>query len=261
MAQLAALLRRAGAWRDGERAWAAWSAGGLPGAPTRGEAAIDPTRLARDARQADGTSCGSAVLTMLAAMGDPALASWLVTGRLVGAEADRPPELVAADPRALARLADAPARARFAAVQRVYRRRATSGSLLGLPWPSSLGTPPWGAARVARFPGVTYGHHPLDDSAGPALVAVLDGVGRAVDAGVPVPLFTGGDTRRGWSTAVPRHVVLAVGRSPGGGLLVFEPAQGRVMPVTRAELVAGRDRQPAFGGWSHLVWALVPRVG
>lgn len=269
--QLAGVLRRAGAWRTAERA--GWpdlalrrpgsSGAGLPEAveaawselaPARRLAVLDPTLAAADARQTDATTCGSAVLTMLAAVGDPGLALWLVTGALAG---PRPPELAAASPEALARLADAPARRRFAVVQRVYQRRATAGALLGLPWPAALGTPPWGAARVARFPGVAYGHHPVDPADGAALRRVLEGVTRAVDDGVPVPLYAGGDSTDGWATAVPRHVVLAVGRT-GDGLRIFEPGAGAVVTTSADALLDGRGRR-ALGGWSRVVWALPPR--
>lgn len=271
--QLAAVLRRAGAWRGAEQAaWADVPAvphagapdGSLPDAveaawsglaPARRLAVLDPTLAAADARQTDATTCGSAVLTMLAAIGDPGLALWLVTGTLAGT---RPPELAAASSAALARLADAPAPRRFAAVQRVYQRRATAGALLGLPWPAALGTPPWGAAHVARFPGVAYGHHPLDAGDDAALRRALDGVGRAVDAGVPVPLYSGGDSADGWATAVPRHVVLAVGRT-AEGLRIFEPGAGAVVTAPEEALLGVGGRRAALGGWSRLVWVLPPR--
>lgn len=301
MAHLAALLRRAGAWRGGETTpWVVptdpWAEprSESPGAPSddvararlraralaaTGDAEVadavveawagltpaarvavaDPTTLAADARQANGTTCGSAVLTMLAAMGDPSLAFWLVTGRLAtDPDEARPPELAGANLGSLALLAEAPASRRFAAVHRVYKRRSTARGLLGMPWPGALGTPPWGAARVARFPGVRYTHHPLDDADPDDLGAVLDAVGAATAAGIPVPLYSGGDTARGWSTAVPRHVVLAVGRT-GDALRVFEPGRGRLLTAPRGALLAAQAPQPALGGWKHLVWVLAPR--
>ena len=218
-------------------------------------AVLDPAgTMASAARQTDATTCGSAVLTMLAATGDPSLALWLVTGRLGPV---RPPELAGAPPGALALLATAPAERRFAAVQRVLKRRSTATALFGLPWPAALGTPPWGAARVARFPGVTFHHRPVDDTDQVHLRRVLDAVEQALAAGVPVPLYSGGDSSGGWATAVPRHVVLAVGRGPGG-LRVFEPGQGRLHTVSRRALATGGTPQPGLGGWPHLVWVLLP---
>jgi len=210
--------------------------------------------MASAARQTDATTCGSAVLTVLAATGDPSLALWLVTGRLGSV---RPPELVGAPPGALALLAIAPAERRFGAVQRVLKRRSTATALFGLPWPAALGTPPWGAARVARFPGVTFHHQPVDDTDRIHLMRVLDAVEQALAAGVPVPLYSGGDSSGGWATATPRHVVLAVGRGPGG-LRVFEPGHGRLHTVSRRALAAGDTPQPGLGGWPHLAWVLLP---
>ena len=290
--QLTALLRRLGPWQGGGAAavWPraggsarAWTSGRPDGAaeirrrtlsatgsvaaaeeatrvwtalPADAQAAVlDPAgTMARAARQTDATTCGSAVLTMLAATGDPSLALWLVTGRLGSL---RPPELVGAPPGALALLSTAPAERRFAAVQRVLKRRSTATALFGLPWPAALGTPPWGAARVARFPGVAFRHQPVDDTDQVHLGRVLDAVELALAAGVPVPLYSGGDSSGGWATAAPRHVVLAVGRGPGG-LRVFEPGQGRLHTVSRRALAAGDAPQPGLGGWSHLAWVLLP---
>lgn len=216
----------------------------------------DPVRaMARAGRQSDGTTCGSSVLVMLAAHGDPTLAVWLATGRTTASA--RPSELAGAGPAALRSLADAPREARFAVVQRVLKRRTSERAVLGLPWPPRYGTPPWTAARTARFLGVPYGHRPLDDTDAPHLARALDAVGRTVDVGVPVPLYTGGDTDRGWGTAVPRHVVLAFARD-AAGLHVWEPGAGAVVVAPPDVLTAGRPHA-ALGGWDHLVWLVAPR--
>ncbi|WP_199422325.1 hypothetical protein [Actinotalea solisilvae] len=217
----------------------------------------EPVRaMARAGRQGDGTTCGSSVLTMLAAHGDPTLALWLAAGVVV--RSARPPELADAPDGALRALAEAPREARFASVQRVLKRRTSRGAVLGAPWPARYGTPPWTAARVARLLGVPYGHHPLDDTDRPHLDAALDRVGRAVSLGVPVPLYTGGDSGRGWGTAVPRHVVLALD-ADGDGLHVWEPGSGAVVVADRAALTSGRPHA-ALGHWNHLVWVLPPRL-
>jgi len=140
----------------------------------------------------------------------------------------------------------------------VYKRQVRrAGPLLGLPWPQALGTPPWALARSARYLGVQFGHAVVDDSDARSLEATLACVGAAVDAGIPVPLLTGGDTARGWRTAVPRHVVLAVG-ARAGGLDVWEPGRGVVVHADR-EALQGGTGHPAFGGWQHLSWAVLPR--
>jgi hypothetical protein len=242
-----------GSPRAADAVVAAWEA--LP--PMQRAAVLDPVgRLARVGRQVDETTCGSAVLAMLGATGDPSLAIWLVTGALpVGAPT--PPEMIGAPQGALALLAGAPAERRSAALQRVLKRRSTERALLGLPWPGMFGTPPWGAARVARFPGVAYHHEPLDDTDRADLSGILDAVAEAAEAGIPVPLYSGGDTARGLRTAVPRHVVLVVG-SGSRGLRVFEPGAGRVLTVSKAALLAGDRPRAALGGWQHLTWVLQP---
>lgn len=230
----------------------------LAGADARTRRAVrDPVGgMARAGRQADGTTCGSSALTMLAALGDPTLALWLATGAVVRSAV--PPELSDAPEGVLRALADAPREARFAAVQRVLKTRTSRRAVLGAPWPPRFGTPPWTAARTARFLGVPYGHQPLDDTDRAHLDGVLDRVSRAVALGVPVPLYSGGDTSRGWGTALPRHVVLAVA-ADDTALHVWEPGAGAVVVAPRAELMAGR-RHAALGHWSHLVWVLPPRL-
>lgn len=285
MAQLGTVLRRAGLWHRPPPPWPAgrvvladppgaapWrralAATGDPAAADalaqawdrltdrQRAAVLDPAgELGRDGRQVTGLTCGAAVLTMLAALGDPLLALWLASGRLVADE--RPPELAGAPTAVLDRLGRVPAAARFATLHRVVHRRARIGAVAGLPWPRSLGTPPWALARSARYLGVRFGHTVLDDTAPAALETVLVRVGAALDAGIPVPLYTGGDTSRGWATAVPRHVVLALA-ARDDGLDVWEPGRGAVVHVDARALREG-GRHPAFGGWAHLAWAVLPR--
>jgi hypothetical protein len=239
---------------------------------------------------------------MLAAAGDPFLALWLVTGRLVtgspatgspatgspatgrrasegsargrpvtdgpgpsgGSDGYVPPELRGAG---AADLATATAAARFAALQRAVKRASTRGALGPLPWPGALGTPPWGAARTARFPGAAYTSVLVDDTDRGHLAAVLDRADAALAAGVPVPLYTGGDLATGPATAVPRHVVLLVpprsDRPTRHGedhpaYTVYEPAGGRLHAVTRGQLLAPSGPREALGRWAHVCWAVLP---
>lgn len=203
------------------------------------------------ARQHDGTTCGSAVLAMLAAAGDPRLALWLETGDRVGGPVG-PPELAGLPLAALDRL-DGPG-VRFVALQQRLKTASCHGGAAGLPWPSAWGTPPWGAARVARFGSQRFGHAIVG---GPREARVLDAVASWAQAGVPVPLYTGGDLGRGPSTAVPRHVVL-VTDVVGPLWHVYEPSRGVVHTVTRGQLTAGSPL-PALGGWNHVTWAILPR--
>src|SRR5699024_4684914 len=84
-----------------------------------------------------------------------------------------------------------------------------------------------------RVPGVAYEHLPVDDR-NAALTEVLTGaLQRATAAGIPVPLYAGGNTSGGLARAVPRHVVLllppsAVVSAPASApARIYEPAGGR----------------------------------
>jgi hypothetical protein len=218
--------------------------------PLRPATGTDVLRLGTAAaRQTDGTTCGSSVLAMLAAAGDPTLAFWLVTGRTLAGY--RPPELDGVGDAA------GPA-VRFGELQDALMRRSNARAVLGLlPWPSALGTPPWGAARVARFPGVAYRSVLVDDTRPAEVAVVLARAARALDRGVPVPLYTGGDAATGLGTAIPRHVVLLTARTPDG-FTVYEPSTGRLVALASDEVTAPQGQVPALGGWSHVCWALLP---
>ncbi|GAA4417262.1 hypothetical protein GCM10023169_13160 [Georgenia halophila] len=222
--------------------------------------------------QTDGTTCGSTVLLMLAATGDPVLARWLETGELAeDLPAHRiPPEIPRApgpglDVARLASTAD-----RLTAAQQHIQRRTSARALRLLPWPPALGTPPWTAAREARFPGVRYQHLPLDDAAA-ATAPLLAAAHEATLGGTPVPLYAGGDLGRGVTTAVPRHVVLAVpppARAKNRGydgagnpvLHLYEPAGGDVHQVPVADLLGRTAPHAALGHWTHVCWLLLPRT-
>lgn len=213
--------------------------------------------------QADPTTCGSAALVVLAAAGDPSLARWLESGN---APEDAPPELAwltAAEVTSAHGAHDADEvrgaspGARFAALQHAVKRVSIRGGRRALPWPGALGTPPWGAARVARFGGVRYTHRLVVDTRAHQSAPLLDHVADVVRGGVPVLLYTGGDTRAGWSAAVPRHVVLL--SSPDGqSLETYEPGSGRMVAVTHDELVDGGTPRAAYGAWSHVTWVVLP---
>jgi hypothetical protein len=187
------------------------------------------------ARQVSPTTCGSAVLAMLALAGDLRLAL------------------------RLARAAD-PASA-FAAMQRRLQDAATRGPL-GLPaWPRALGTPPWGAARQARYGAVRFTHRVVGSDDGALGHAVAAAAG-----GVPVPLYTGGDVTGGLARAVPRHVVLLTGVGEATATL-YEPSSGGLHSLPLEVLLTGpirgdaravAARTRALGGWPHVVWTVLP---
>lgn len=210
-------------------------------------------------RQTDPTACGSTALLMLAATGDPILVRWLETG-VLDVPVDRlPPEI---PPAALAR--DLTAAERLAVAQDHIRDRTGTEAVGPFPWPRRYGTPPWTAAREARFPGVRYVHRPVDDrgESGRALVAqVLN----ALSHGYPVLLFTGGHLGQGAVRALPRHVVLAVPhrvpRVTADGeevISIFEPGEGFVHEVAACEIVDRETPHRALGNWTHVQWVALP---
>lgn len=234
-----------------------WGAAGGP-EPGGGRAAV--------ATQTDGTTCGSAVLAMLAAAGDPALALWLATGEeLPGYE---PPELVThrrLRPGGL----DATPQRRFAAVQRAVQHVTNRLGLLG--WPEALGTPPWGAVRATRFGPVRFHGELVDDTDLARTAAQLDRAVAALRAGIPVPLYVQGDLGGGLAHTVPRHVVLLTAVAEPAGtagstgpeedvLRVYEPSRGVVVDLPRRALLAPQGPRVELGGWTHPAWLLLPRA-
>jgi hypothetical protein len=217
---------------------------------------VRPLELAGDpARQTDATTCGSAVLGLLAAAGDPVLALWLATGLHPG------------DDPGPGRRSWAGGAARFGELQQAVKRRTNHAALGPLPWPAALGTPPWGAARAARYADVRYDERVVTGAGGdrsPVVRAALVAAAR----GVPVPLFTGGDLALGVATAVPRHVVLLADADADAGpdtwarrCRVYEPSSGTVHDLDAGSLLDGvrsPEARRSLGGWPHVCWALLP---
>ncbi|MFJ2297314.1 hypothetical protein [Oerskovia paurometabola] len=251
-------------------------AGGPASPPAGPDARFGEPLVLGSARavQVDQTTCGSAVLAVLAAAGDPVVALWLVAGTDVSQGAST--HVVSEGQGGATARELETSSGRFAALQRVLKARTTHAALGPLPWPGALGTPPWTAARDARYADVRFAHRIVGDGErDPVLASAL----RSAAAGVPVPLYTGGDVGTGWSTAVPRHVVLLAGvsgpqepqedaASPFGGrwCAVYEPSSGTLHRLRVADLLAGvgEDGEPgkgvrrALGGWSHVTWAVLP---
>ncbi len=218
------------------------------GGPGGGPLLFGPAHAA----EIDGSTCGPAALVMQAAAGDPTLALWLAIGETLAGYL--PQEIRRVRPGSLM---EPDALARFALAQREVKQRTNSGAVAGLPWPSGLGTPPWGAAREARFADLLFDNLPVDDSNESDFEKVLLRAEESVRAGVPVLLYVGGDLGRGVTTAVPRHVVLLTGRF-AHGFTVYEPASGSAQTITDVEL-RSRESSPALGGWNRVTWAILPR--
>lgn len=189
--------------------------------------------------QHDPTTCGTTVLGLVNAMFDP-----ILLAHLRGEDLD---------------VRTGEARDRFARLQNHLLARVTGRS-----WPRSLGTPPWGLARELRVPGVTYEHLAVDDRDG-AVAEVLTGVfRRATDAGIPVPLYVGGSLKDRPVAAMPRHVVLLVPPAAtmfhpaGTHARIYEPSTGRVYRRPWNALWQRSTKEPAFGGWTHISWVVLP---
>lgn len=196
---------------------------------------IDPVPVTLGVRavtQVDATTCGAAVLLMLRASGDPQLAT----------ELDDQPE-------------------RIAERQLEIFNRVRSRAIGPLTWPRRFGSPPWTLAREAVFPGVTYRSFAVDDRRAQGR-EILHAVWHATMAGLPVPLYTGGNIGQGIARAVPRHVVLAVppaGPARERKLRIYEPSAGALYDVPLDSLVNRSTRHPALGNWTHVVWAVLPQ--
>lgn len=214
---------------------------------------LDGTTAA--AVQVDETTCGSAVLAMLGLAGDP---------------------------RAALRLAADDPAGRFVRLQHAVQAATNRHGLVVAAWPRTYGTPPWGAARFATYAGVRYTHRVVRSR------DLLEAAVASARAGVPVPLYTGGDVTSGWDSAVPRHVVLltlADGEGTEGSAVLYEPSGaglhtvpvaalldpppvpsgGTEMSQSTGDRTAARVRKAltaALGGWPHVAWVLLPeRVG
>ncbi len=154
------------------------------------------TPLEAGLRQPDARSCGAASMVMARALADPAYAETATTSFT--------PDVLAT------------------------HRRLTSWRLRGrlqLPWPRTLGTPPWAVAReLSALTGRR--HH----------VRLVRWSSRAPARGA---LYVG-------SRWLPRHVVLVVDDHPAR---CYEPASGRVLPV---------DGRP-LAGWPVSWFVVAPR--
>ena len=110
-----------------------------------------------------------------------------------------------------------------------------------MPWPRALGTPPWAVANALRAlteqPIATVFVRPRPEIGYDVLREQL--------RQRPVGVYLGNR----W---LPRHVVLAV-REIEGGVEVFDPARGRLIPVERRRWV---EHDVGVAGWSHF-WFVV----
>lgn len=186
-------------------------------------------------RQQTSTTCGSASLVVARMLTDPVYAMWVLDG--YDARTAQP---VAGD-----------VRSRFRDQEQSVMRRTngvrTAAGGLQLPWPRALGTPPWGAAAQmsAGAVGTRYRVRAIDSDSPRDRARAWDALAACAHRGRPAPLYVG-------DGAVPRHVVLVVGRR-GDALTIFDPALGSPRTVDRQHFVAGPIQ---VAGW-HRPWAAV----
>jgi hypothetical protein len=195
-------------------------------------------------RQQSPTTCGSASLTVARMLADPAFAHWVRTGlpREAAAVTTQAPDAGGVV-------------SRFAAYEQVVAARtnglAGPGGRLQLPWPRSLGTPPWGAARELELAlGRRHRVRWVRQRSTAGLGAAFDSLRSQARTAL---LYVGSPT-------LPRHVVLVLPGDRGRGgdaltdhLTVYEPSAGRVLEVHREPFAA---RRLALAGWD-VPWATV----
>ena len=204
------------------------------------------------ATQVDQTTCGAASMTVMAMVTDPFVALWVATGQTVGDY--MPPEVLRVE---VDRLPAHTLAERWNSLQKATHRATTVGAVGPLPWPKALGTPPWRVDNVARCAGLRLRGFVIDDGSPDDLAAGLAHASAALRDGIPVPAYVGGDVSLGIDKAVPRHVVLLVGRD-GDAVRIYEPGSGAVHSVPIGELSPPHDRLPALGNWTRLVWLVLP---
>lgn len=248
-AHIAAVASFAGAWSTlGERERAVVR-------NPLGRFAAGPVSLGPvPARQVDGTTCGPAALGMMLMMGDPFVALWVMTGRHVGGYVPLEPLVTEVLSKEIRTVEE-----RWRSLQRELHREATRLALGPFPWPRSLGTPPWRLDNTIRFAGLRFQGRLIDDRNPLEVRGLIVHASAALADGIPVPLYSGGDSAVGLQAVVPRHVVLLVAREPEG-FLVYEPGAARVVPLADSALSAGSaSRQPALGNWTRVTWAVLPK--
>lgn len=212
---------------------------------------VGPVMLGKvPATQVDQTTCGAAVMAMMLMMGDPLVAVWVMTGRSFGDYLPREVMGLSGELRTIEQ--------RWHGLQRSLHESVTRRGLGVAPWPQSLGTPPWQVAQMTRFAGVDFRGAILDDAHADTVAGAVAHASAALRDGIPVPMYTSGDSHLGLATVMPRHVVLLVGRTDSG-FLVYEPGAGHVVPLAEARLYGSGPREAAYGNWTRAAWLVLPR--
>jgi hypothetical protein len=181
-------------------------------------------------QQPDPTSCGAASLVVAQMANDPAYAEFMMTGKHPGSG------LMLAGS-----LADRFGAETLAMHERVTRDRDARGRAQ-MPWPKSLGTPPWAVARqMTATSGISYDTSVISPF---NRRGALKDIRKATGDGHVVPLYVGNR----WS---PRHVVLVL----TDDLDVYEPAAGERERMTEDDFVKGKLD---LGGWEKPWVSVLP---
>lgn len=193
--------------------------------------------------QQSRVSCGAACLTVARMMIDPALTGWILQGR-------RGPG-IATDTRS--------PNERFAEQEREVLTRTNAmqrprGSGWQVPWPTALGTPPWGALAElehgSSVPGTRYQVGMLRGLRGSMLRHGLEHVMSRLQPGAPALLYVGNAT-------LPRHVVLLYLHDADPEPDLYDPSDGSVRPVPLGDLERSTGR---ISGWGCPWFAVYPRA-
>lgn len=215
-------------------------AGHLAKMPPKQLKELDPTSWrTRSFVQPDQTTCGSSSLVMSRMINDPAYAMYITQGfnPLTGETSTLTPA------------------ERFHEESLAMHDRTNSvvdhSGNPQLPWPESLGTTPAGVANQmagqggSGIPGSGYGTD-LTDPSNPG--ADYDHIVTATQNGQTVPLYIGNGT-------APRHIVL-ITASSNDSLTIYDPAEGKMMEVSRADFESGHLN---VAGWSQPWLAVTPQ--
>lgn len=204
------------------------------------------------AKQVDQTTCGAAVISMSLMMTDPLVAMWVFTGRLLG---DYVPIEIAAIDNAGHGMRST--ERRWRALQRAVHTESNRHGLAMLPWPRALGTPPWRVDNVTRVAGLRFDTALVDDSSVDDVEAMVTHASAALRESIPVPMYTGGDSRTGIAAMVPRHVVLLTSVRDHV-FQVYEPSSGEVRELAAAAWFQDGSTRPALGHWSRICCLVLP---
>ena len=194
--------------------------------------------------QVDQTTCGAATMAMATMIADPFVALWVATGQTIASYL--PIEVLRCE------TAKRPAHTimeRWQSLQRSIHWATTH---------SAIGPLPWRVDNQLRIAGVRLRGLLINDANAAELAAGLAHASAALRDGIPVPVYSGGDSRRGIQTVVPRHVVLLLGRE-GDELRFYEPGSGAVHKVAVDALSQPHGPVAALGNWTRVVWLVLPK--